>query len=98
MSIDTLIISGRKGALCYSKTLVADDTANPTENKVDDEVDKLEDIHIIKSGEAKRFGDLAKDLMYQAHLGQDVYPTSSTVTFEIMVRLSERYQALVQRQ
>ena len=55
-------------------------------------------IHIIESGDAKRFGDLAKDLMQQAHLGQDFYPTSSDGAFELMVRVSGWYQALVHRQ
>ena len=75
-SIETLILAGRKGALCCSKTLMTEDKANPTEKEVNDEVDNLAAIHIIISGDAKRFDDLAKDLMQQAHLGQDLYPTS----------------------
>ena len=56
---------------------MAADKANPTEKEVNNEVDKLAAIHIIESGGAKRFGDLVKDLMQHAHLGQDFYPTSS---------------------
>ena len=55
-------------------------------------------IHIIKSGDAKRFGDLANDLMQQTHLVQDLYPTSLAGAFELMVRSSGWYQALGQRQ
>ena len=75
-SIGTLILAGRKGALCYSKNIVAEDKANPNEKEVNNEVYKLAAIHIIKSGDAKRFGELAKDIIQQANLGQDLYPTS----------------------
>ena len=98
MIIDNLILDGRKGALCCSKTIVAEDKANPTEKEVNNKVDKLSSIHIIESGDAKRFGDLAKDIMQQAHLVQDLYPTSLAGAFELMVRSSGWYQALGQRQ
>ena len=68
-SIETLILSGGKGALWCIKTLVDDDKSNPTEKEVNYEVDKLKTIHIIESGKAKRFDALAKYLMQQAHLG-----------------------------
>ena len=58
----------------------------------------MEAIHIIESGEAKRFGDLTKDNMQQANLVQDFYPTSSDGNFELMFWRSGRYQALGQRQ
>ena len=74
--IETLILAGRKGAPYWSKTLVAEDKANPNDNEINDEVDKLAAVHIIESGDAKRFVDLAKDLIQQTHLGQDLYPTS----------------------
>ena len=48
---------------------MAADKANPNYKEVNDEVENLEAIHIIESGDAKRFGDLAKDIMQQAHLG-----------------------------
>ena len=76
---------------------MAEDKANHTEKEVNDEVDKLAAIHIIESAEAKLFGDLVKDLMQQAHLGQDLYPKSLAGVFELMVRRSGRYQALGQR-
>ena len=69
MSIETLILSGGKCDLYFSKTLLAEDKANPTNKEVSGEVDKLAAIHIIESGGTKRFGDLAKDPMQQAHLG-----------------------------
>ena len=74
--IETLILSGGKGALCSSKTLMAEDKANHTEKEVNNEVDKLVAIHIIKPDDVKRFCELAKYLMQQAHLGQDFYLTS----------------------
>ena len=73
---------------------MAKDKENPTKKEVNYEVDKLAAIHIIESGDAKRFGDLKKDLTQQAHLGQDLYPTSSAGAFELMVRRSGRYQEL----
>ena len=97
-NIENLILARGKGALCCSKTLVASDKDNPTKKEVKYEVDKLAEIHIIESGDAKRFSDLAKDLMHQAHLGQDLYPASSAGAFELMVRRSGRYQELGQRQ
>ena len=75
-----------------------EDKANLTEKEGNDEVDKLAATHIIESGDVKRFGDLAKDLMQQAHLGQDLYPPSSTGAFELMVWRSGRYKVLGQRQ
>ena len=42
---------------------MAEDKANPTEKEVNDEVYKFSDIHIIKSGEAKRFGGIVEDLI-----------------------------------
>ena len=42
-------------ALCCSKNIVAKDRANITEKESKDEVDKLEDIHIIEFGDAKCF-------------------------------------------
>ena len=90
-SIETLIVSGGKGALCCSKTLI-------DEKEVNYEVDKLAAIHIIKSGDAKRIGDLVKDPMQQAHSGQDLYPTSSDGAFELMFWRSGQYQALGQKQ
>ena len=77
---------------------MAEDKSNTTEKEVNDEVDKLSAIHIIKSGNAKHVGDLAKDLIQQAHLGQDLYPKSSAGAFELMVRRSGQYQSLGQRQ
>ena len=74
--IETLTLSGGKGYLCYSKTIMDEDKENPTEKEVNNEVENLAAIHIIESGEYKRFVDLAKDLMQQANLGQDLYPTS----------------------
>ena len=71
---------------------------NPTEKEVNDEVDKLAAIHIIESSDIKRFSDLTKDLMQQAHLGQDLYPTSSASDFELMVRRSRQCQSLGQIQ
>ena len=55
-------------------------------------------IYIIKSGYAKRFSDLAKYIMHQAHLGQDLYLTSSAGDFELVVWNSGRYTELGQRQ
>ena len=52
-----------------------EDKANTTEKEVNNEVDKLEAIHIIESGDAKRFSEIAKDIMHQAHLEQYLYPT-----------------------
>ena len=36
--------------------------------------------------------------MHQAHLGQDLYPTSLAGAFELMVRLSMWYKSLGKRQ
>ena len=55
-------------------------------------------INIIELGDAKRFGDLMKDIMNQAHLGQDLYPKNLAGDFELIVRRSGSYQELVQRQ
>ena len=55
---------------------MASDKAKPNEKEVNDEVEKLAAIHIIEPGDAKSFGKLAKDIIQQAHLGQDLYPTS----------------------
>ena len=46
--IETLIISGRKRALCCSKTLMAEDKANTTEKEVKDKIDNLVTKHIIE--------------------------------------------------
>ena len=46
--IENLIIDDRKGALCCSKTLVFEDKENPNYKEVNDEVEKLSAIHIIK--------------------------------------------------
>ena len=54
-------------------------------------------IHIIEWGDAKCFGDLAKDLMHQAHLGQDLHLPSSAGAVELMVCRSGRYKSLGQR-
>ena len=77
---------------------MAADKANPTEKEVNNELYKLAAIHMIESGDAKRFGDLAMDLIQQSHLGQDLYPTSSDGAFELMVWRSGRYKELGQRQ
>ena len=71
---------------------MAENKANTTKKEVNDEVYKLAAIHIIKSGDSKRFGNLADDLMHQANLVHDLYPISSAGAFELMVRRSGRYQ------
>ena len=65
---------------------MAADKANPTEKEVNDEVDKLAAIHIIELGDAKSFGDLAKDIMQHSHLVQDFYPKFSDGAFELTVQ------------
>ena len=77
---------------------MVEEKANPTKKELNDDVEKLAAIRIIESGYAKLFGDLAKDLVQQAHLGQDLYSTSSAGDFEPMVWRSGRYKALGQRQ
>ena len=64
------------GVNVLCKTVVSAYKANTTEKEGNDEVEKLAAIHIIESGDAKIFGDLAKDIMQKAHLGQDLYPMS----------------------
>ena len=58
------------------------------------EVENLADIHMIESGDTKRFGDIAKDLTQQAHLVKELYPTSLDGAFELIVWRSGRYQSL----
>ena len=91
-SIDTLILASGNGALFCSKNIMAEDKANNSDKELNYEVDNLVAIHIIESGDAKLFGDLAKDLMQHAHLGQFFYPTSLAGAFELMVWCSGRYQ------
>ena len=73
---------------------MAEDKAITTEKEVNNKVDKLESTHIIKSGDSKRFGDIAKDLMHQADLVQDLYQTSLSGYSGLMVLCSGRYQEL----
>ena len=77
---------------------MASDKAKPNKKEVNDEVEKLAAIHIIESGDVKRFGDLVKYFMQQENLGQDLYPASSAVDLELMVWRSGQYPELVQRQ
>ena len=48
-----------------------EEKSNPTEKELNKEIDKLAVIRIIESGGVKIFGDLVKDIMHQANLGQD---------------------------
>ena len=60
---------------------MAEDKVNPTEKEVKDEVDELEAIHIIESGDAKRFGEIAKDIMQD----REVFVAAITVDVEMEI-------------
>ena len=68
------------------KLLWLKNKANTTDKEVNDKVDNLAAIHIIELGDAKSFGDLAKDIMQHSHLVQDFYPKIPDGAFELMVQ------------
>ena len=73
-----------------------------TENELAEEKEKIKAIFFILRADEKRYKDLLKDLKSSEYRGGDEYPTTTTTTFDLLVRksgtLDKKYSQALERQ
>ena len=83
-NVSTVELAGGSDFLCPTN-IMDKQLVIPTKSEIKTEVDRFAAMHLLKSSDDKRYGDMKSRLKESAALGRNEYPRSVSYMYELMV-------------